>query len=199
MRLHAGERAIPFTMTDIRGTPIRLEDYAGRKLLLSFNRLATCPLCNVRTYHMIQRYPRYREQGLEILMFTDSTPETTAHYLGQPSPPFPLIADPLREIYRLYGMESSRTRMPLVWRRIPMYAEAAFRRLLKPYRDGDITLLPADFLIGPDLVIQRAHYGRDYGDYLLFEAIDRFAASDAAHAPHADQTTMAPRRRMTEF
>jgi peroxiredoxin len=194
MRLRAGDRAIPFTGIDIRGAPIQLEDYARRKLLLSFNRLATCPLCNVRTYHLIQRYPWYREQGLEIVMLTDSTRETTVRYLGEMSPPFPLIADPQREIYQRYGVESSKLRMPLVGRRLPMYVEAAARRMLKPYRDGDITLLPADFLIGPDLLIQHAHYGRDYGDYLLFEAIDRFAAPDAPTTPKGAK---AAQRRMT--
>ncbi|HEX6123465.1 MAG TPA: redoxin domain-containing protein [Ktedonobacterales bacterium] len=183
MRLRAGERAIPFATRDIAGKPIQLEDYAGRKLLLSFNRLATCPLCNVRMYHLVQRYPQYRAQGLEIVLFTDSTPETTTRYLGPMAPPFPLIADPQRALYQLYGVESSKLRMPLTIRRLPVYAEAAVRRLLKPYRDGDITLLPADFLIGPDLVIQRAHYGRDYGDYLLFEVIDHFAAQGVATTP----------------
>jgi peroxiredoxin len=191
MRLRAGERAISFATRDVFGRPIQLADYAGRKLLLSFNRLATCPLCNVRMYHLIQRYPRYREQGLEIVLLTDSTLETTVRYLGQMSPPFPLIADPQREIYRSYGVETSKLRMALTWRRLPVYMEAAARGLLKPYRDGAITLLPADFLIGPDLVIQRAHYGRDYGDYLLFEAIDRFAASDGVMAPKGARARMA--------
>lgn len=39
---------------------------------------------------------------------------------------------------------------------------------------NDVTVLPADFLIGPDLVIQTAYYGKDIGDHLPLEEIYRF-------------------------
>ena len=33
-----------------------------------------------------------------------------------------------------------------------------------------------DFLIGPDLRIERAHYGRDAGDFLMFRELDAYVA-----------------------
>ena len=35
--------------------------------------------------------------------------------------------------------------------------------------------LPADFLIGSDLNIHKAYYGKDIGDRLSIEEIERFA------------------------
>ena len=43
--------------------------------------------------------------------------------------------------------------------------------------DGQPNLLPADFLLGPDLTIERAYYGRDIGDHLPFSEIEQFLAT----------------------
>src|SRR5262245_66529846 len=43
--------------------------------------------------------------------------------------------------------------------------------------DGNRFRMPADFLIGPDMTIQKVHYGRDSGDFLGFAELDAFAAS----------------------
>lgn len=38
--------------------------------------------------------------------------------------------------------------------------------------DGAIAQLPAEFLIGPELTIERAYYGKDIGDHLSLSEID---------------------------
>jgi hypothetical protein len=43
LRLTDGEPARGFQMEDIGGQPVRLADYAGRHVLLSFFRFASCP------------------------------------------------------------------------------------------------------------------------------------------------------------
>src|SRR5262245_60398961 len=43
--------------------------------------------------------------------------------------------------------------------------------------DGNRFRMPADFLIGPDLTIQKVHYGRDSGDFMGFTELDTYAAS----------------------
>ena len=44
---------------------------------------------------------------------------------------------------------------------------------------GDRMRIPADFLIGPDLVVQRAYYGRDLGDNLPVEDVEAFSLAYA--------------------
>ena len=38
--------------------------------------------------------------------------------------------------------------------------------------DGRKFRMPADFLLGPDLRIRSAHYGRDSGDFLMFSELE---------------------------
>lgn len=171
-------------MRDIYGRRVALADYAGRKLLLSFYRAAVCPLCNIRTWHLIDRYPAYQRRGFDIIAFFESSPAATHRYLDQLRAPFPVIADLERSVYALYGLESSL--LGAAYARLfrgSAYREAARRRVGGTFMqnltqmDGTFGRLPAEFLIGRDGRIRTAYYGRDAGDFLLFSQIDAFVAA----------------------
>ena len=184
MRLKAGEYAPLFDVVDIYGRRLSLAGYYGRKVLISFNRAAVCPLCNIRTWHLINRYEEYQRRGMSIIAFFESSPSLAHHYLDRLRAPYPIIADLDHTIYDLYGLE--RSLLGTVYARLfrgSAYREAArqhvggniIENILK--MDGRFGRLPADFLVGPDLRIRLAYYGKDAGDFLLFSAVDAFAAA----------------------
>src|SRR5262249_46085720 len=107
MKLKVGQQAPLFYATDIYGKQVSLVRYFGGKLLLSFYRAAVCPLCNLHTWHTINRYEQYQRQGLRIVAFYESSPERTHQYLDRLRAPFPVIADLDRRVYELYGLDSS--------------------------------------------------------------------------------------------
>jgi peroxiredoxin len=185
MRLRVGEQAPWFTARDIYGRWFSLGSYHGKGLLLSFNRAAVCPLCNIRTFYLIDRAQRYRQQGLEIVTFFESSPHRAYEFLNRLRAPFPIVGDLGRTVYAKYGLESSMlgTARGTMTRR-SVYQEARQRglgiwQLLRGFlaMDGNHFRMPADFLIGPDMTIQKVHYGRDSGDFLGFAELDAFAAS----------------------
>jgi peroxiredoxin len=172
---------------DIYGRQVTLRDYTGRFLLLAFYRAAVCPLCSIRTLHLVNRYGEYRRNGLDIVVFVESSTGQAHKYLDRLRAPFPIVADLQRSIYALYGLERSlpAALLPLVTR-IATYREAWSKRVGgNPFQnvldmDGHMSSLPADFLIGPDGRIFTAYYGRDAGDFLLFSEIDRLLANAQA-------------------
>jgi peroxiredoxin len=179
MRLHSGEVAPHFDIPDLYGRLISLSAYYGRPVLLSFFRSAVCPLCNMRLWHLLQRYPTYRQQGLHVIAFFESTPEYAWDYLERFQAPFPLIADPGATIYERYGLATSWLGTARGTMRRSVYLEARRRglgdwRLLAGFfaMDGRKFRMPADFLLGPDLRIRSAHYGRDSGDFLMFSELE---------------------------
>jgi len=185
MRLKVGQLAPQFTMKDITGRQISLSAYRGRKVLVSFNRSAVCPLCNLRTWHLIHRYPEYSWRGLEVIAFFESSPERAHQYLDQLQAPYPILADLDHRVYNLYGLENSllgvlRARL----RRGDFYREASQRHInagiLRSFLDAGSAFgrMPADFLIGPDGRIEVAYYGKDAGDFLLFAEIDYFLLAE---------------------
>lgn len=174
MRLKEGQKAVDFEVKDIFGNEVSLSNYKGKKLLLSFYRYASCPLCNLRINELIQYEPIFRENGIEMLAIFQSSKESINEYVGKQDAPFPIIADPQRELYKLYGVETS------VW--------GTFRAFLKPGRfkeamnkgfkpgktEGAKTLIPADFIIDANLNISKLYYGKDIGDHMPVEWIMNF-------------------------
>lgn len=182
MRLRAGQFAPLFDTIDIYGQRVRLEDYFGYKVLVSFHRAAVCPLCNMRTYHMVSRYQQYQMRGMALISFWDSTPGQARQYLDRMSAPYPIIADREHTVFARYGLESSlfgalRARIM----RNSVYREAARLHLgarspVDAFLAGrTLGRLPGDFLLTPGLRVARAYYGRDAGDFMLFSEIDAYA------------------------
>lgn len=171
-------------MPDLFGRPVTLDAYRGQYVLLSFNRSATCPYCNVRAYHLVRRAPLYQRMGLNLIAFFESTPQRAQFYLDRLQAPYPIIADLRHEVYDRYGLGTSSR--GLLWAMLTRRARArdaarlhlgAGANLMEMVRttDGKLARLPGDFLIDPDGRIQLAHYGRDAGDFLLFRDLETAA------------------------
>lgn len=172
MRKSAGDKVIDFEITDYDGKSVKLSEIKSPKILLSFYRYASCPLCNLRVHQMIQRYPEYRQKGLHVLAFFESSRESMAEYVGKQETPFPLIPDPERRVYKLYGIEHS------LWKYIKgVFNGRLFEAIKSGFHIGKMenqkTLIPADFLI-EDGVIKHAYYGKDISDHISFKTIEEF-------------------------
>lgn len=181
MKLQAGQQAIDFHVRDIYSTPITLADYSGKKLMISFYRYASCPLCNLRVHELIQYFPAFNAKGLSMLAFFQSPAEGIRDYVGKQNAPFPIIADPSHEIYQRYGVTSSWLGFgKAIAFKLPRAYQAVFGKGFLPGRmDGDKAMIPADFLITPEQAIHRAFYGSDIGDHLPIKEIQSFLESDA--------------------
>jgi len=175
MRLQAGQPASPFEVQDIFGRKISLPDFAGQKLMLSFFRYASCPLCNLRVHELILRYPAYRAGGLRVVAFFQSPPESIRKYVGRQDAPFPIIADPRRAVYRQYGVEASWLGwLAAAWWWHPRMIVANLKGYWPGKMEGSKALIPADFLINPDSTIHTAFYGATIADHLPWPQVDTF-------------------------
>ena len=178
MRLKECQSAPIFEVEDIFKNPITLKDYTGKKLMVSFYRYASCPLCNLRVHNLIKNYPSlHGEKGLDMLAFFQSPKESILEYVGKQDAPFSIIADPKREVYKLYGVESS-IKKAFKGPEVNSLLTEAMNEGFKPGKmEGERALIPADFLIGPDLTIKKAFYGEHAGDHLPIEDIELFLNS----------------------
>jgi peroxiredoxin Q/BCP len=172
-----GMTAPAFTVSGTFGEEIRLEDFRqDGRLMLSFYRYASCPLCNLRIHELLRHYPGWQQRGLRMIAVFESPAGHIRQYLDRHNSPFPIIPDPGRELYKLYGVQASLAGFLRAWtRHLPMVLEAVVRKRFLPGRmDGDWTIVPADFLIGPGLKVEDAFYGRHIGDHIPIERIEKF-------------------------
>src|SRR4051812_44414312 len=93
MKLTVDMVAPGFETEDVFGKPVSLKSYAGKLLLLSFFRNGACAICNLQVHQLIQRYPDYHRQGLEIVTVFESPRESVLTHVTKQSAPFPIIAD----------------------------------------------------------------------------------------------------------
>ena len=108
MRIRTGQQAPDFEVIDINnGAPIRLADFAGSKLLLSFHRYAACPLCNLHIHELSKNYEDFAKHNLKVLAVFRSSVERTLDQYGSRSVPFPIAVDPTLNAYEAYGIEYS--------------------------------------------------------------------------------------------
>ncbi len=176
MKLQVGMSAPLFAATDVNGREVRLDQFAGQPMLLSFYRSAACQVCSLRLWYLHQQLPALTALGLRVIGIFETSRATTLHYARDISQLMPAIADPEQAIFRLY-----QARRRSLWGVVRGYVgrwpqvREAVRRNLGKFSDGNHLQLPADFLLAPDLTIARAYYGRDIGDHLPFSAIQSFA------------------------
>jgi peroxiredoxin len=170
-RLSPGQAAPPFQVRDWQGNPVGLSYPLERKLLLCFFRYASCPLCNLRVQELIRQQQRLKDHGIDILAIFQSPPERIRHYVGRQQPPFPLIPDPDRKLYHIYGVESSWGGFLRAWTAgIGKVLRAVIgKRFLPGTVEGELHRIPADFLIDIDGRLSLVYYGRDIGDHLPLE------------------------------
>jgi thioredoxin-dependent peroxiredoxin len=180
MRLEPGQWAPDLNVQDIRGSSLRLQQFAGRHLLVIFNKWTTCPFSTLRMHRLSHHYDQLRSEGLAILALYHTPAANVRKQIEQHPVPFPVIADPDMALYNAYGIERSFWRYFMLYFRVPQIVAAIRSGMVvnKP-PDGDALLLPADFLIGPDLKIKIAHYGRDWGDHISLKAVRAHVAKHA--------------------
>jgi peroxiredoxin len=176
-RLEVGAQAPVFEMPSLGNRqPINLQDYRGRRVLLSFYRYASCPLCNLRVHELAGWSGPWKAHGLDMLAVFQSPEEKLRQYVGRQAVPFPLIPDPEQRLYALYGVSHSWGGFLKAWAlRLPEIGLSVIGQGFLPGSvEGGIHRIPADFLIDRDGSIAMAYYGRDIGDHLPLAQIEGY-------------------------
>lgn len=169
--LSAGDSAPKFRTTDILDREV-IPFQSGKWTYISFHRFAACPFCVLRTRELIEAYPLFAENHIEMVSIWPSSKANMLLYVGQEKPPFPLVADVRKAIYKQYHVTNSSWMAGL---RLLLHPRIIIRALKGKYKkvvvDADPNLLPAEFLVSPAGEIVRAFYGKHFGDHLAISEI----------------------------
>lgn len=178
MKLNDNAPAIDFTVTDIYGKEIKLSDFKGKKIHLGFFRNVNCPFCNLRVHQLSKFTTDFEKKGLKMIYFFESKPQvllrSTFH---QGVSPIPLVGDPDRKIYTVYGVEPSMMKMMSTFFASGTMRDMKAGKALNLPEDKDATqsLIPADFLIDEQFKIRKAYYGSNLNDHIAIDEIKAFA------------------------
>lgn len=179
MRRQSGDSITDIRLTAIDGNPFTLEQLKGKRFMLSFLRFASCPFCNLRVHELTRRFSEFGGNFTIVAVF-DSPLDNLQRHAVRHQPPFPILADGNQTYYREYGIERSVLGvLKGMITRMPSLLYAMFVKGYLPLRiQGNMTTLPADFLVDESGIIQVAHYGRDEGDHLSFDQVKAFSLKE---------------------
>lgn len=180
MRLSAPIRKFNFQTRDIHGNRVSLDDFHGQRVMLSFFRDAACPFCNFRIYELTHRYKTWQEQNLAIIAVFSDTPEKVVAHVAKYPRPFLMLADPNLDIYNQYRVEhSSMAILKAFLFRLPTIIRG-FATGGKPSNNPHVRLVPADFLIDEEGMIQKVWYGQNTSDHIPLHEVEKFISMASA-------------------
>ncbi len=161
-----------YELETIHGDPVQLPDPA-RLVHLQFRRFAGCPVCNLHLRSIAQRHDEILAAGVREVVVFHSSAETMLELQGEL--PFAMIADPEKQLYTEFGVNSSPKSvlhpraLAAAGRTITSKSTWELVRQQRSLRgaantDEEYLGLPADFLIGTDGRVLAAKYGRHVDD-----------------------------------
>lgn len=173
MKLTSNNPAPSFDTRDVFGNEVKTPDPSGKKLYLSFQRNAGCPVCNLRTHELLKHADYFKSHNISVFLVYESPVEKMKEYLGDNSYPFHFIADPQNKLYNLYGVERSMLKlMKGMFNGLLVRASKGAKLFRKPMKqDGHLDRIPAEFIIDERGKISLAHYGKFLGDHLALDVL----------------------------
>ena len=100
--LQKGDKAPYFEGTDQDGNIIRLNDFAGRRLVLYFYPKDSTPGCTAEACDLRDNYERFLSQGYAVVGVSKDSVASHRKFIEKYSLPFPLISDPDTVILQPY-------------------------------------------------------------------------------------------------
>jgi peroxiredoxin Q/BCP len=100
----AGERAPGFELLDQDEKPVRLGDFAGRKVVLYFYPKADTPGCTTQACGLRDRTADYAAAGAVVLGVSPDAPSKLRRFADKYGLEFTLLADTEHEVAEAYGV-----------------------------------------------------------------------------------------------
>lgn len=176
MKIAPLQSAPDFTVKDVNGTIVRLADYKGKKVMLTFYRNVGCPVCNLRFHELQEQADYFKSKDLVLLAVYESTADNMKQYLEGESFYATMLPNPDLSLYKLYNIEQSSGKLMKGMFHGVMgkmgKGKKLFKRKIK--QDGNSNRISADFLIDENGNIKTAYYGKFISDHLPLGDIKQF-------------------------
>lgn len=183
MQLQQDITAPIFKVKDIFGRMIDLNEYRDKKVFIGFFRHAGCPFCNLRVHALTKVHQELKQKGLEMIFFFESKEAVLLRSIFHKEvSPIPLIADPEKIWYQQYGLQNSTTKS--IMSHVTSFVQTAIKAKktnvpLHVMADGEsFSTIPAEFLLGKNLVIKNLHYSDHLNDRLDIDVIKKFTETN---------------------
>jgi len=111
LKFKEGEMAPDFTAPTQDGTEVSLKDFRGRPVVLYFYPRDNTPGCTIEACAFRDNWAALQAAGAVVLGVSTDTVKRHENFARRFELPFPLIADPDREVVNTYGVYAEKSFM----------------------------------------------------------------------------------------
>jgi len=104
MKLNIGDKAPDFAIPDQDGIVHKLNDYAGRKLVIYFYPKDDTPGCTAQACNLRDNYYDLRQKGYEVIGVSVDSEKSHQKFIQKFELPFTLLSDTNTEMVEAYGV-----------------------------------------------------------------------------------------------
>ena len=101
--LQIGDPSPDFELLTDEGTPLRLSDLRGRRIVLFFYPRADTPGCTKQACGFRDRFPRIKTAAATVLGLSPDEPKDLAKWRAKEGLPYTLLSDPDHAVADAYG------------------------------------------------------------------------------------------------
>ena len=99
-----GDKAPQFNGIDENGSPISLENFKGKKVILYFYPKDMTPGCTVESCNLRDSYADLAIKGFDVIGVSADSAQRHLKFIAKHELPFHLIADEEKEVIKAYGV-----------------------------------------------------------------------------------------------
>ena len=171
-----GDTAPHFTLPAIDGSTFNMADMKGKRVILTFFRFSTCPLCNMRIRRIVQRWNEFSKDAVMVAVF-DAKVGDLQKRMKKHDAPFVVVADETYEQFNKNGVKKSFFKFMWGAMRSPLTLLQATLRGYVPLTlsISKLSTIPVDILIDEDGKVVEAHYCKDTADHLSLDRMIAFS------------------------
>ncbi|MDO4270648.1 MAG: thioredoxin-dependent thiol peroxidase [Eubacteriales bacterium] len=101
--LEVGTKAPDFTLNDKNGTPVRLSDFLGKKVVLYFYPKDNTPGCTRQACAFAQHYGDFEASNAAVIGVSKDSAASHLKFADKYELPFVLLSDPEHAVIEAYG------------------------------------------------------------------------------------------------
>ncbi|MCU0431004.1 MAG: thioredoxin-dependent thiol peroxidase [Cytophagaceae bacterium] len=104
MKLKIGDKAPDIVSKDLQGNEVSLASFKGKKIVLYFYPKDDTPTCTKQACNLRDNHQQLLAAGYMVIGISTDTSKSHEKFIKKYQLPFPLIADPTKEINEAYGV-----------------------------------------------------------------------------------------------
>ena len=103
MPVKVGDTAPDFTLPSQNGTPVSLNNFRGKPVILYFYPKDDTPGCTAQSCAFRDQYEVFKTAGAEVIGVSGDSPESHQKFAAKYQLPFTLLSDKGDQVRKLYG------------------------------------------------------------------------------------------------